>query len=87
MGYFSNGTEGEAYQSCYCWRCKNWKEDEFGVGCPIWDAHIIHSTYGKEERHKVRRKVLDTLIPEGKVRNQQCSMFNLKSKKPELVRK
>lgn len=42
MGYFSNGTEGEMYESAYCDRCVH-QGPEDGPGCAVWFAHLIHN--------------------------------------------
>ena len=40
--YFSNGTEGDVFQSKYCYECVNWRDLKDGLreGCPVWDLHI-----------------------------------------------
>ena len=73
MAHFSNGTEGMSYQSRYCERCRNWRvrDDELGVGCPIWDLHLLFAY------QKKYRRVLDMLIPMDKegVYAIECSLF------------
>lgn len=86
MGYFSNGAEGTMYLEHFCGRCKNWKKDDLGVGCAVWDAHMLFSTYGNTLEHKARREVLNVLIPENKdgCHNDACKMFNPKRKLSEV---
>lgn len=51
MGYFSNGTEGMAYENEYCEGCVNWKPrmkpdgtpDKGTEGCEIWDLHSLYN--------------------------------------------
>ena len=74
MGYFSNGTEGMAYQERYCLKCRHWRDlrDGRGEGCPVWDAHLIFN------RDEGSEGVLDLLIPRkgpGGVFNDECAMF------------
>jgi len=69
MGYFPNGTDGMFYQDEYCLKCIHYKEDDRGIGCPVWDLHILHN-YDKE-----REIDLDLFIPRDGVRNKQCVMF------------
>ncbi len=75
MGTFSNGTEGELYQSQYCFNCIHWIDlgDDEIPGCPIWDAHILYS-YGAKGEVK---DILNLLIPleDNRVFNAQCAMF------------
>lgn len=83
MAYFSNGSEGEFYKFHFCNNCKNFrdKKDGRGVGCAVWDLHLLHNG---EEKFK---EALDFLIPERKINKdgigemEECSMFLIKSKK------
>ena len=78
MGYFSNGTEGGAYQSEYCFRCANRrnKKDGCGFGCAIWDLHLQYS-YKLANSKADSKKMLDFLIPlDAKgCFNKECRMF------------
>ena len=68
MGYFSNGTEGECYQSRYCNKCYH---DQTG-GCRIWLAHLLFAYSGTKEQ----KEVLNLLIPRNKDGgNGQCESF------------
>ncbi len=82
MGYFSNGTEGVAYEEKYCSKClHNYQGKVVGVvdgeevheACPVW---ILHMSHNYEECNKPD-SFLHTLIPieEDGIWNQQCSMF------------
>lgn len=67
MGYFSNGTEGRAYQEKYCNHCvHDVKED-----CRVWLAHLM------QNGNKEESVVLDALIPrtDDKCGNEKCTMF------------
>lgn len=68
MGYFSNGTEGDAYQARYCDQCKHSLN-----GCAVWDAHILYS-YGASGNVT---DILKMLIPVSKdgLSNERCTMF------------
>lgn len=83
MGYFSNGTEGEGYLESYCYRCVHWKDvgDGRGVGCPVWDLHLMHNY--KECNNK--GSFLHVLIPRVTTKaddgidfphNGECTMFH-----------
>jgi len=76
MGYFSNGSQGEAYQAYYCYRCLNWQDkgDGRGEGCAIWDAHLL--TNYTQHKNEAVESILSVLIPrvEGG-ENAQCAQF------------
>jgi hypothetical protein len=75
MAYFSNGTEGFEYKKRFCFRCINWREDENGWGCPIWDVHILYSYELCNSKSKAK-EMLDFLIPMDKEHNpKECRMF------------
>lgn len=82
MAYFSNGTEGMAYEEQYCHRCVNWR-DIYGItnspGCPIIDLHFEYNydQIGKTKLAKAIKDVLDELIPTPKDQlfPGECSMF------------
>lgn len=65
MGYFSNGSEGEAYEARWCNRCQH--QDD----CDIWMQHLI---FNGNPEHRAR---LDALIPESPdgLGNEQCTGF------------
>ena len=69
MGYFSNGTEGEDYESRYCSKCAHQKIDE--GGCAVWMAHMI-ANY-KECNNP--DSILHILIPRDGAGNEECRMF------------
>lgn len=66
MGYFSNGSEGLAYQDKYCSRCVH----DINQNCQVWLAHLLYNS-GKENQ------VLELLIPQNEsgLGNEQCTMF------------
>lgn len=70
MGYFSNGTEGDAYEARWCANCVHGKSQD---GCAVMLAHILES-YGQSGSTET---VLSTLIPrsEDGVGNNKCRMF------------
>lgn len=70
MGYFSNGSEGEAYQEQYCHQCANWSDDK---GCQIWLMHLMHNYVECTKKGSI----LHQLIPmsEDWLANLQCTMF------------
>ena len=78
MAYFPNGTAGLSYQGYFCSRCKNWidKDDGRGVGCAIWDLHLMYSHELCNSKSKAK-KILDFLIPMNKEKccPCECSMF------------
>lgn len=65
MGYFPNGSAGEAYEAEWCNRCVH------QMGCGVWFAHLSFA-YGATPE---QAKVLDTLIPRQGTRNLKCAMF------------
>ena len=75
MGYFSNGSEGCAYESKYCENCIHWVAEVEGETkvCPVWDIHMLHNY----NQGPIIKKILGMLIPQSKVgfRNEQCKMF------------
>lgn len=75
MGYFSNGSEGSAYEAKYCENCIHWAapEGEESKGCPVWDIHFLFS-YSQTTEQK---QIMDMLIPQNKkgTFNDQCTMF------------
>ena len=81
MGYFSNGTEGMAYEEQFCERCIHQGPQE-GPGCPVWLLHLLHNY---DECNK-KDSFLHVLIPRAKsgVGNEQCSMFHPKAALKDL---
>lgn len=84
MAYFPNGTAGTMYQERYCCRCLNYRDkgDGRGLGCAVWDAHILFDTHytpkeGGPPKPTRESHVLDVLIPraEDKCDNEECAMF------------
>ena len=73
MGYFSNGTEGDIYQSEYCDRCVHMNEEH---GCPCWSAH---EEWNYDECNK-KDSILHKMIPRLGVTNGPCYFFVVKGK-------
>ncbi|MGI9485425.1 MAG: hypothetical protein ACR2RF_05995 [Geminicoccaceae bacterium] len=73
MGYFSNGTEGMAYEARYCDRCIHQNGPDGNGGCQVWLLHMLHNY---EECNK-EDSFLHILIPLTKdgLGNEQCTMF------------
>jgi hypothetical protein len=71
MGYFSNGSEGMAYEAQYCDRCQHQKPND--GGCAVWLAHML---YNYQECNN-RDSILHLLIPRSPdgLGNAQCTMF------------
>lgn len=67
MGYFSNGTEGMAYEEEWCARCVH--QD----GCEVWLVHIL---FNYDECNNPK-SILHRLIPlsDDGLGNKQCRMF------------
>jgi len=70
MGYFSNGSEGEAYFERYCAKCLHNGDGE-GPMCPIWNLHLWHN-YAECNN---KESMLHELIPRENGGNGRCSMF------------
>jgi hypothetical protein len=69
MGYFPNGTSGDAYEEQYCSRCVHQKM--FDGGCTVFLAHLLHNY---DECNKPD-SILHMLIPRDGIENKQCTMF------------
>ena len=80
MGFFANGTEGEAYQANICERCINFKEDEYGRTCPVWEIHLDYNSVQDDNNIEV---ILSILIPRRGIHNDICAMFH--PAKPEYA--
>lgn len=85
MGYFANGSEGEAYFCYYCRTCRNNGDDISDEGCAVWDLHLSFNydaasdEWTKHDSPSLHggtlRAVLDSLIPRIGGVNQQCLMY------------
>ena len=73
MGYFPNGTSGNAYQERYCERCAH----DVNRDCAVWLAHLVTEHCDKDGETSEAGKVLDMLIPETEngIGCKQCKMF------------
>ncbi len=77
MAYFSNGTEGMAYEGKWCAKCHHNKrpteEDPYPEMCAVWLAHQVHNYRFCNDDESP----LDLLIPRLKegLGNDQCKMF------------
>jgi hypothetical protein len=71
MGYFSNGTQGEAYEAQWCDRCYH-RYDEDNP-CVVWLAHLMKN-YEESDKED---SILHMLIPrsEDGLGNEKCKMF------------
>jgi hypothetical protein len=69
MGYFSNLSEGAAYEAQWCSRCQHHGD------CDIWDKQVIYN-YNPEWRDR-----LNALIPESPdgLGNEQCTGFEFRA--------
>ena len=83
MAYFSNGTEGFAYQKRYCYHCRNWRDrDGRGDGCAVWDAHMFVDRKTLSDAASNPIHPLSVLIPMVKSEHGdytvpgQCAMFD-----------
>ncbi len=98
MAYFSNGSEGMDYMETYCFRCRNWR-DEQGIGtegCYVMDLHSLwnyEACRGKESPKDSAKyakfEALDHFIRRSKngLSNEQCRMFLPKNCEDEVVDK
>lgn len=73
MGYFPNGTEGEAYEAHYCAKCIHRDGPDGKSGCSVMLAHLLHNY---DECNKPD-SILHLLIPRVKdgIGNERCTMF------------
>ena len=76
MGYFSNGSEGDSYESAVCSNCAHQNGPDGKSGCAVWLAHMLHNY---DECNK-EDSILHLLIPITKdgLRNEDCTMFHAK---------
>lgn len=72
MGYFANGTEGEAYEARWCNRCVH-QRGERDTGCAVWNAHLL-TNYSQTEGSALET-ALSVLIPRRGIENLKCLMF------------
>ena len=69
MGYFPNGTAGEAYEEEWCHNCYHYNDG----GCAVMLAHLVHN-YAECNNTE---SILHMLIPisaDG-LENEECRMF------------
>ena len=76
MGFFSSGTEGDAYHDRYCTRCVH----DIDEDRPVWGAHLTFNFDGKG----VADHVLHRLIPRDGNQNGKCNLFLEKGAMREL---
>lgn len=83
MGYFANGSEGDAYEARYCIRCAN--QDDDGC-CPVMDVHTLYNyeQLDDDSRGDALSLVLGTLIPRTECFNAECKMFRATNPLEEL---
>ena len=68
MGYFSNGSEGDSYESRVCADCAH---HDMKGGCPVWNLHLDHN-YAEANN---KESFLHVLIPlNDECRNEVCAM-------------
>lgn len=77
MAYFSNGTEGDCYESKWCSRCVHSGKD--GVQCEVMLVHHLYAYQlgGADKETDPGKLILDQLIPmDAKgLYAVQCKMF------------
>lgn len=73
MTYFSNGTEGDIWETRNCVGCVHRSEEK---GCPVLVAHLIgnHDQHGDDPKAVIVRDILATLIPMEGVFPGPCAM-------------
>lgn len=76
MGYFSNGSEGEFYESAICGRCVHYRDNPDEDQCPVWTIHLLFN-YDQHDNATVK-DMMDGLIPRSDVPgyNDLCNMFH-----------
>lgn len=80
MAYFPNGASGDRYMEQWCDRCVNWKPDDCGEGCIVWDLHMIfdYDQCKDTPEGKLWKTVLEHFIPTKKpemLYPDKCRMF------------
>lgn len=78
MGYFSNGSEGDSYQSALCQKCVHDKPED--GGCTVWFLHLMHNY----DECNNPDSMLHVLIPRRKdgPGNEKCTMFHEQDQNP-----
>lgn len=70
MAYFSNGTEGDAFEAAFCDRCVHQGDADKGESCAVFMAHLL---YNYDDTY---REVLDLLITGDTIDGTiKCQMF------------
>lgn len=85
MGYFSNGSEGDAYEAAVCSKCVHQNGPDGESGCAVMLAHMLHNY---KECNKPD-SILHLLIPRGHPDNEgywngKCAMFHPRSDPNQL---
>lgn len=74
MAYFSNGSEGMAYEAKWCDRCAHQQ------GCHVWLAQMLYNYKQCDDTSEGKRtkEMLDLFIPrtEDGLDNKGCTMFH-----------
>lgn len=86
MGYFSNGGDGDDYESRFCERCAHYGTEG---GCPVMALHLLYNydQHAAGEPGETIKAILGELIPrDDKGDNEQCAMF-VDADEPEPVGK
>lgn len=82
VGYFSNGSDGDAYRARWCSRCANDGDNRADIGCAVMDLHLLYNY--EQHNNKTMEDFLTDLIPRD-VRggNEQCRMFRVRNTRQE----
>ena len=77
MGYFPNGSAGEAYEARYCDRCVHQGDPDDGPWCVVWTLHLVHNYDQLKPENVLVKETLDVLIPDSKdgLGCDECRMF------------
>lgn len=77
MGYFSNATEGDFWESDNCAKCHHNGTGEDDPLCPVMAAHMLYAYEMCNEHENPAKIILDLLIPRNKneLGNAKCAMF------------
>jgi len=75
MAYFANGSEGDAYETAYCARCRYQldKDPDKGECCPVLMLHLLWNYDQDAEPDK--KLALELFIPQHGTIPTQCTMF------------
>lgn len=76
MGYFSNGSEGDAFENQWCSRCVHREGPDGKSGCAVWLAHLLFSYKLCNKHEDEGKQILDILIPDKDGFNDGCTMFH-----------